>query len=117
MKKEKKVKSKNKAVVFVVCFAILILGVSAYFIFGNSHKKDFERGNFQPLDSVTQDKITSFFESFPSSYEIENYCKENPRYCMDYCREINPKDENCVQMMNFTKPLGDFTRPEGDRQQ
>jgi hypothetical protein len=117
MKKEKKVKSSKKAVVFVVCFAVLILIVSAYFILENSHKKDFRRGNFQPMDSATKEKITSFFESSPSFSEIEDYCRENSMYCMNYCREINPENENCVQIMNSTKPLGNFTRPEGDRPQ
>jgi hypothetical protein len=117
MKKEKMVKHKKKAVIFIVCFVVLIIGVSIYFIFGHSPRKDFGRGSFQPLDKETQNTITSFFESSPSYSDIENYCKENPNYCMNYCREINPHDENCVNVMNFTKPLGNFTRLEGDRPQ
>jgi hypothetical protein len=117
MKKEKKVKHKKKAIIFIVCFAVLILGVSAYFIFEHSPRRDFRGGNFQPLNQTTQDKITSFFESSPSYSDIENYCKENPVYCMYYCREMNTQESVCSEIMNFTIPRGNFTGYEGGNRQ
>jgi hypothetical protein len=72
----------------------------------HSSKRNFRGGNFQPPNEATQNEITSFFTSSPSSLQIEAYCKSNPIYCMYYCRDMNPSDENCKQIMNYTQPLG-----------
>ncbi|MFA5070927.1 MAG: hypothetical protein WC511_00985 [Candidatus Pacearchaeota archaeon] len=89
---EKKINQKNKIIIISVACLILI-SVSAYFIFFRHDNRDFKSfnsndgrmGNFQ-LTPETENEITSFFESSPSDVEIENYCLENPMYCGYYCQ-------------------------------
>ena len=106
MKKKKEINIKKVIIISTISLIAVILGVSAYFIFGHSIGRDFRGGNFQPLNETTKSEIASFFGSSPSSSEIKDYCRNNPMYCMDYCREINPSSEICSQIMNYTQPLG-----------
>ncbi len=114
MKKEKN--NPKKTIIISAVLIVIVLGVSAYFIFGHSTKRNFggenspnkeNRGrNFQPPNETTKSEITSFFESSPSYSEAKDYCKNNPGYCMYYCQNMNPSNEICSQVMNFTQSSG-----------
>ena len=106
----KKKKSMQKPIIIISKFFVVLV-ITTCIIFQNftkenSREHDFQKGengfnrgeNFQPLDEITQDEITSFFENSPSSSEIEEYCIENPMYCGYYCMEINSELEICSQM-------------------
>jgi hypothetical protein len=106
MKKKKEISTKKVIIIPIICLIIVIIGVSVYFIFGHSTRRDFRGGNFQPLNETVKNEITLFFGNSPSSLQIEAYCKSNPMYCMYYCRDMSPSDENCKQIMNYTQPPG-----------
>jgi|GEM_PF-2277783 len=116
MVKDKKVNKKisKKAVIIVAVCLIAVIGAVSYFIFGNLSKLGFKDngfnasdrgGNFQPnpITEEIKNEITSFFESFPSSSEIEEYCNTNINYCMYYCMDINKTAEICSEL-NQTMP-------------
>jgi uncharacterized membrane protein YvbJ len=106
MKKKKEISTKKVIIISATSLIVVILGVSAYFIFEHSNRRDFRGGNFQPLNETVKNEITLFFGNSPSSSEIESYCKNNPIYCMYYCREINPSSEICSQIMSYAQPPG-----------
>jgi hypothetical protein len=103
----------NKIIIFSLIF-LIIGGIAGYFIGAASFKNNFNReglpdfsnnmpnNNFQMNDSVKAE-IESFFNSTSDITEINAYCKENPMYCMEYCRTINPSNEACSQL-----DFGDF---------
>jgi hypothetical protein len=100
---------KNKVIKKIIVFSViffLIGGVAGYFIGENSSKGNFRRGNtnfpnsnFQINDS-TKLEIEYFFNNTPDTGEINNYCQNNPRYCVEYCRNINPSNEICAELNN-----------------
>jgi len=102
MKKKKGINTKKVIIISAISLIVVIIGVSAYFIFGHSIRREFRGGNFQPPNETTKNEITSFFGSSPSSSEIEDYCRNNSMYCFYYCKEINPSSEICSQIMNYT---------------
>jgi len=103
----------KKIIIIFVVLIIIISGVSAYFIFGHSTRRNFrgenfpneENGgrNFQSLNESTKNEITSFFESSPSSSEVEYYCDKNKEYCFYYCADMNEDNEFCEELMNNTQ--------------
>jgi len=111
-KEEVKLKKKKIIIISMVC--LLVLAASGFFIFENVTKRNFrgrnfdpgfnssERGgNFSPINETTKTEITSFFENSPSSSDIDAYCKNNPGYCMYYCRQINSSSDYCKNL-NFS---------------
>jgi hypothetical protein len=103
---------KNKDIGKIIIFSLIFFiigGIAGYFIGGmggNAVKGEgsfreggpnFPNGNFQINDSV-KSEITSFFESTSNTEEINNYCQNNLRYCMEYCRNINPSHEICNEL-------------------
>jgi hypothetical protein len=102
-------KDGNKAIGKVILFSVIFLivgGVAGYFIGEHSSRSNgnftrgggnFSYGNFQ-INETTRAEITSFFDNSPSADEISNYCQNNPRYCMEYCRVINPSDQICATL-------------------
>jgi hypothetical protein len=106
MKKKKEISTKKVIILSATSLIVVILGVSAYFILEHSNRREFRGGNFQPLNETVKNEITSFFGNSPPSPEIEDYCKENPLYCMYYCREINSDNDFCSQLVNNTQSPG-----------
>ncbi len=103
-----------KKIIIPSIICVIVLGIAAYFIFENFMKKDFRenpdypddserRGGFPSLNETTKAKITSFFESSPSSSEIEDYCNKNRGYCFYYCVNMKGNNEFCKELMNNTK--------------
>lgn len=107
-------KSEGNALGKIILFSVIFLivgGVGGYFIgvhssndnnnfrYGNGN---FSNGNFQLNDTVIAE-ITSFFDNSPTTVEVNDYCQNNPRYCMEYCRTINPSSEICS-----TLDIGNF---------
>jgi hypothetical protein len=97
---------KNKAISRTIIFStifLLIGGVVGYFIGTNIHSNAFRenqnfQGNFLQINESVKTEIASFFDSLPSAEEINSYCQNNPSYCMEYCRSINPSSEKCVEI-------------------
>jgi hypothetical protein len=102
-------KNENKALGKIIVFSVIFLlvgGIGGYFIGEHSSKSpgnfrggngNFSNSNFQLNDSV-KSEISSFFNSTRDTAEINTYCQNNPRYCMEYCRTINPSDEICTTL-------------------
>ena len=89
----------NQIIVFSLIF-LIIGGVAGYFI-GLKQSQDnpnIPGGNFQEIDEQTKTEINYFFENTQSIDEVNSYCKENPMYCMEYCKNINPDNEFCSNM-------------------
>lgn len=109
-------KKRLKWIIISASFFVAIILVAGYFYFHlqlnsrNHRPNGFPGGNFSqgenPFTEQTKNEITSFFESSPSSSEIEDYCNENSMYCFYYCREINSDNDFCNQLMNNTQPRG-----------
>jgi uncharacterized protein (UPF0333 family) len=105
-------KSEGNALGKIILFSVIFLivgGVGGYFIGAHSSNGNnnfrygngnFSNGNFQLNESVRAE-ITSFFDNAQNAGEISNYCQANPRYCMEYCRIINPSNEIC-NTLNIT---------------
>jgi hypothetical protein len=93
---EDKKSNMGKIIAFSLIF-LIIGGVAGYFIGLKQSPNNFnnQRGNFQQLDEATISQITSFFENAPTSEEVNSYCQQNQRYCIEYCRNINPNNEFC----------------------
>ena len=98
-------KTVGKIIIFSVIF-LIVGGIAGYLIGEHSSKNynnfrggngNFTNGNFQLNDSV-KSEISSFFNSTRDTGEIDTYCKNNPRYCMEYCRVINPSDNICTTL-------------------
>jgi hypothetical protein len=98
---------KNKSIGKTIAFSLIFLiigGVAGYFIGENSSKGNFKQGdmifpnNGPKMNDSVKAEITSFFESTSDTEEINNYCQENPMYCMEYCRNINPSDDICEEL-------------------
>lgn len=122
---EKKKRS-TKKIIAVSAVCLVSFGIIAYFIFTNVVGKNpgphpnggngfpmnnsEMRGGFQPLDDTTKNQITSFFESSPSSSEVETYCNENRNYCFYYCMDMKGSNEFCTELLNNTQmpPGGEF---------
>jgi hypothetical protein len=94
--------SAGKVILFSVIF-LIVGGVAGYFIGAHSSNYNndlgygdgnFSNGNFQLNDTV-REEINSFFDNSPTTVEVNAYCQNNPRYCMEYCRTINPSSEIC----------------------
>lgn len=107
---KKKKKSPKKLIIILSIFFITLI-IAGSLIFINLTKKDFRehffqkrendfdrKENFSTINKTIQKEITSFFESSPSSFEIEEYCNENPMYCKYYCTEINFNNDICSQL-------------------
>lgn len=100
-------KNENKAINKIILFSVIFLivgGVAGYFIGEHFARPHFSaiNGNFQINDTVKAE-ITSFFGSGPTTEQLNSYCQSNPRYCMEYCRSINPSDELCKQIqLNYS---------------
>jgi hypothetical protein len=110
----KKKKKSVKKIITISIICIILLGAASYFIFGNSirnpnfHFNSSNRGgNFQPPQTSLSDEekanVTSFFENFPSSTEVDAYCKEYKPYCFYYCIEMRGDNEFCKELMNNTQ--------------
>jgi hypothetical protein len=107
-------KSERNALGKIILFSVIFLivgGVGGYFIGAHSSNGNnnfrygngnFSNGNFQLNDTVIAE-ITSFFDNSPTTVEVNDYCQNNPRYCMEYCRTINPSSEICS-----TLDIGNF---------
>jgi hypothetical protein len=95
--------SVSKIIVFSVIFFI-IGGVGGYLIGEHSSKSNFRGENFNfsndnfQINESVKSEITSFFDNTQDSEEIDAYCKNNPSYCMEYCRTINPSDIRCEEL-------------------
>lgn len=103
-------KNKTKKIIVISIISFLIIAAAGFFVYDNFIKKDFRhgfnftgnytsgrRGNYT-LSETTQNQITSFFQSSPSSSEVQDYCSQNPMYCGYYCRKINPNDNACTEV-------------------
>jgi len=115
----------NKTIKIIIIATIIVgITIGAYFITKtkNTQRNFPERPqNFQ-VNQKTEEEIISFFNSASDSQEIETYCKDNGMNCMYYCKNINPEDEYCTQMIenmpqrNFSRenfmPPEDFKSPE-----
>jgi hypothetical protein len=110
------VEKKNNLVPIIIFSAVFLIigGVAGYFIGSNHNSRNFNnfpdnfnntKGNFQQLDQQTISEITLFFKNAQTTDEINSYCQQNPRYCMEYCRNINPENNICSTMS-----IGDYTR-------
>ena len=109
-KKSKQPKNKTKKIIIISLISLAIIFALGFFVYDNFIRKDFRhgfnfpgnytsgrRGNYT-LDETTQTQITSFFQSSPSSSEVQDYCNQNPMYCGYYCRNINPEDSACTEI-------------------
>lgn len=92
----------NKIILFSLIF-LIVVGVAGYFIGEHSYKgkgnfirgsANFTNGNFQMNDTV-KTEISSFFDNTQDTEQISAYCQNNPGYCIEYCRNINPSSEVC----------------------
>jgi hypothetical protein len=99
--------NKNSSVSKIIIFSVVFLvigGVGGYLIGEHSSKSNFRGENFNfpndnfQINESVKSEITSFFESTSDTEDINNYCQNNPRYCMEYCRTINPSDTRCEEL-------------------
>jgi uncharacterized protein YxeA len=106
---------KKSIMVLIALIVIIIAGaIAAYFYFNNSNKQPIRRNfpfnrtqrNFQ-LNESQINEVRSFFDANPGKAEIDNYCKDNMANCFYYCRNINPKNDYCINLRN-TLP-GNYT--------
>ena len=94
----------GKIITFSIIFFI-IGGVAGYLIGDKSSKSNLKQGdmtfpnNGPQINESVKAEITSFFESTSDTDEVNNYCQENPMYCMEYCRNINPSDDICEELI------------------
>jgi hypothetical protein len=115
----KKKKSARK-IIIISAICIIVLGVAAYFISENFMKRNFRgnshfpdgrenfgfpndserKGGFPSINETTKKEITSFFETSPSSSEVEDYCNKNKEYCFYYCINTKGDNEFCKGMNN-----------------
>jgi hypothetical protein len=114
MKKKKEKKIKPVIIILsVIVFVGIIFGVLYFTRVFNNHGRfpgNFQpgqmpngsRGNFQ-LNESQISEVTSFFNSNPSSTEVETYCNNNRNSCFYYCKTINSNSEFCNQIMNFSR--------------
>ena len=99
---------KKAAKIIIVIFSVLIISGGSilgtlYFTGFFTRNRNFSRQNFQLNESQIKD-INSFFNSNPSSNEIQTYCTNNRGYCFYYCRQ-NPTSSSCSQL-NFPSQTG-----------
>jgi hypothetical protein len=107
---------KNKVIGKIIVFSVIFLiigGVGGYLIGEHSSKgyanlanfrgenANFSGSNFQ-INNTVRAEITSFFDSTQDNETVNSYCQNNPGYCMEYCRTINPSDIRCEELIaNF----------------
>ena len=103
-------KEKNLKTVVIFSAIFLILGLGAGYFIGNhsgSGQKFSPSGyafnGFNQIDNQTKVSILNFFDSNPSQNSVDSYCKDNPEYCMYYCREINSISGFCSQIRNYQR--------------
>jgi hypothetical protein len=104
-------KKSIKITIIIISVLIVVGGAvfgTLYFTGFFSHRGNFPRGNFQ-LNQTQINDINSFFSSNPSLSDVQTYCSTNRGSCFYYCRTINPDDEICSQIMNYTR----FNRTQG----
>jgi hypothetical protein len=104
-------KTKFLIITAVIIVILIIACIGAYFYFKTIHSQRFSQ-RFQLNQSQIQD-VTDFFNSNPSSEQIQTYCKEN-RNCLYYCRNINSENDYCRQL-NSNIISGNHTRGNNTR--
>ena len=104
---------KGMFVVIIVIIILIIIGITAGYLyykgFFNNKQPRFPRQNFQ-LNESQINEVTSFFNSSPTSEQIQNYCNASRMNCFYYCRNINPENNYCKELVNFTQGQGNRTR-------
>jgi len=83
----------------------LIMGsLAGYFYADKSSRGDFGNPNFNgQIDEDQKTEVTVFFESNYNQSEITNYCNANINFCFYYCRQINPDNNLCKNILNLSR--------------
>ena len=104
-------KDLKKGILIGIIIGLIIGVVGGYFIYtdlihgGTSRNFPGGRGNFQ-ISDASKAEVTSFFENTTDINSINSYCQQNRMNCAYYCRTINPSNEACSSIMNFTRMGG-----------
>lgn len=100
--------------ILIIALVVLIIAFAGYFYYQQTHQRfrgnlnnpgNFTRRNLQLNDSQIAE-VNSFFNNNPSPEDVQSYCANNRAHCFYYCRTLNPNNEICPQIMNFTRPSG-----------
>jgi flagellar basal body-associated protein FliL len=98
-----KIEKEKKNIGMIIIFSAIFLfagGVAGFFLHNAiSEGKSIGRGNFQ-LTQAQIDGITSFFNSNPTSDEVQSYCSQNREYCFYYCRNVDSTNLICTDIIN-----------------
>jgi hypothetical protein len=124
MKKKKEGKKRIKWILMGISLILAVGFLVGYLYYHSSfhNRGQFPGENFPPngfngtkeinLSESQINEISSFFDSNPSTSDMENYCIDNRGYCFYYCRNINPNSDVCSLINNYTRP-DNITMPGG----
>jgi hypothetical protein len=111
LKTKYKKKSRINILLFVIIGIIIIgiVSIIAYsYVFKNHPKTPRPNNDNGPVREDFQfnetqiDEITLFFNSTTDIDTINNYCNKNRQNCFYYCRDIDPNNEFCKQLINIS---------------
>jgi len=97
---------KDSNLILIILVAVLLmsnlfLGYMLFFHKNRPNSQGFPNQGFQDIQLTDEQKqnVTSFFSSTTDAAKINDYCSQNRMECFYYCRDINPNNELCSQLM------------------
>lgn len=111
-------KAKSRFVIIGVIIIVLILIILGYLYFTGFSKDDFRENHGNPernlqLTDSQINEVTSFFDSNPTSQQIQDYCEKDRMNCAYYCRNINSDNDYCKQLNSIRK--GNYSRDDPNK--
>ena len=93
---------KNSNTILIILIVVLIISnlFFGYMLFFHKNRPNFQGQNMQLTDEQIQ-SVTSFFSSTTDTTKINDYCAQNRTECFYYCRQINPNNQFCSQLMQM----------------
>jgi hypothetical protein len=92
---------KKDNLVLIILVGVLFVSnlFFGYMLFFHKNNPNFQGPQNMQLTDEQIQSVTSFFESTTDETEINDYCNENEMACFYYCRNINPDNSFCSQLM------------------
>lgn len=92
---------KNSNLILIVLVVVLLMSnlFFGYMLFFHKSRPNFQ--GFQNIQLTDEQKqsVTSFFSSTTDTTKMTDYCSQNRMECFYYCRNINPNNTFCSQLM------------------
>jgi hypothetical protein len=88
-------------IIIGIVAGLLIGCAGGYFYAHKQVRSDFGKFNNFQLNDEQKTEANSFFESHTNQTELDSYCKQNPSGCIYYCKDVNPDNEICSQLLNI----------------